>query len=48
MGSISSARYSVNTYNNWNPYDKYGDNLQIQTEAESILDFSESNPFGTY
>ena len=47
-GSISSARYSVNDYNNWNPYDKYGDNLQIQTEAESILDFSESNPFGSY
>ena len=47
-GSISNAQYSVNTYNNWNPYDKYGDNLQIQTEAESILDFSESNPFGSY
>ncbi len=48
IGSISNAQYSVNTYNNWNPYDKYGDNLQIQTEAESILDFSESNPFGSY
>lgn len=47
-GSISNAQYSVNTYDNWNPYDKYGDNLQIQTEAESILDFSESNPFGSY
>jgi hypothetical protein len=47
-GSISSARYSVNTYDNWNPYDTYGDNLQIQTEAASILDFSESNPFGSY
>jgi len=48
VGSISNAQYSVNTYSNWNPYDKYGDNLQIQTEAESILDFSESNPFGSY
>ena len=48
VGSISNAQYSVNTYNNWNPYDKYGDNLQIKTEAESILDFSESNPFGSY
>ena len=47
-GSISNAQYSVNTYSSWNPYDKYGDNLQIQTEAESILDFSESNPFGSY
>jgi hypothetical protein len=48
VGSISNAQYSVNTYSNWNPYDKYGDNLQIQVEAESILDFSESNPFGSY
>ena len=48
VGSISSAQYSVNNYNNSNSYDKYGDNLQIQTEAESILDFSESNPFGSY
>ena len=48
VGSTSSAQYSVNNYNNSNSYDKYGDNLQIQTEAESILDFSESNPFGSY
>lgn len=48
VGSISNAQYSVNTYDNWNPYDKYGDNLQIQTEADLILDFSESNPFGSY
>jgi hypothetical protein len=48
VGSISNAQYSINTYSNWNPYDKYGDNLQIQIEAESILDFSESNPFGSY
>jgi hypothetical protein len=47
-GSISNAQYSVNSYDNWNPYDKYGDNLQIQTEASAILDFSESNPFGSY
>jgi len=48
VGSISNAQYSVSNYDNWNPYDKYGDNLQIQTEADLILDFSESNPFGYY
>jgi hypothetical protein len=48
VGSISNAQYSTESYSNWNPYDKYGDNLQIQNEAYSILDFSESNPFGTY
>ena len=47
-GSISNAQYSTESYDNWNPYDKYGDNLQIQQEADTILDFSESNPFGTY
>ena len=48
VGSTSNAQYSVNTYNNSNPYDTYGDNLHIQNEADLILDFSESNPFGTY
>jgi hypothetical protein len=48
IGSISNAQYSTEIYNNWNPYDNYGDNLQIQQEADLILDFSESNPFGTY
>jgi hypothetical protein len=48
VGSTSNAQYSVNTYSNSNPYDTYGDNLQIQNEADLILDFSESNPFGTY
>jgi hypothetical protein len=47
-GSISNAQYSTESYDNWNPYDNYGDNLQIQQEADTILDFSESNPFGTY
>lgn len=47
-GSTSNAQYSVNTYSNWNPYDKYGDNLEIQEEADLIIDFSESNPFGSY
>jgi hypothetical protein len=47
-GSISNAQYSTDAYNNWNPYDTYGDNLQIQQEADLILDFSESNPFGSY
>jgi hypothetical protein len=28
-----------------NPYDV---NEEIETEADSILDFSESNPFGEY
>lgn len=47
-GSISNAQYSTESYNNWNQYDTYGENLQIQNEANLIIDFSESNPFGSY
>jgi len=33
--------------NNYNLDDKYAQNLDIQKEANNILDFSEVNPFGT-
>jgi hypothetical protein len=29
-------------------YDKYSQNDEIEAEADLILDFSESNPFGEY
>ncbi len=47
-GTISSAIYSVNTYDNRDLYDKYSQNVEIEIEADSIIDFSETNPFGTY
>lgn len=47
-GSISNAQYSTQVYDNWNTYDTYGENLQIEEEASLIIDFSESNPFGSY
>jgi|DEB0MinimDraft_10_1074344.scaffolds.fasta_scaffold08414_5 hypothetical protein len=57
-GSESSASYvlrKINTdnlpdsesLNNSNTGDKFADNLEIETEADLILDFSEKNPFGT-
>lgn len=48
VGSASSARYSVAVFDTYDNYDKYSENLQIETEADSILDFSETNPFGYY
>ena len=48
VGSSSSATYSVNSYNNYDIYDKYSQNLEIEVQADSILDFSEKNPFGVY
>ena len=48
-GSISTtASFIVQSYNREsfdNPYDV---NEEIETEADSILDFTESNPFGDY
>jgi len=48
VGSSSSATYSVNSYVDYDMYDKYSQNLEIQNQASSIIDFSETNPFGTY
>jgi hypothetical protein len=48
IGEESGATYSVNSYNQDDIYDKYSQNDEIEEEADLILDFSESNPFGTY
>ena len=48
VGSASSAIYAVSSYDTWDEYDKYSENIQIETEADNIVDFSESNPFGTF
>lgn len=48
VGSSSSARYAVLSYNTWDVYDKYSENKEIEDAADNILDFSQSNPFGTY
>jgi len=47
-GQESGAIFSVKTYNQDDIYDKYSQNDEIEEEADLILDFSESNPFGTY
>jgi len=48
VGSASSARYSLLTYKKPDNYDKYEQNDEIEAEADLIVDFSESNPFGNY
>ncbi len=48
VGTASSAVYAVSSFDSWDKYDKYSENLQIETEADQIVDFSESNPFGNY
>ena len=48
VGSASSATYAADTYDETDIYDKYNQGDEIETEADLILDFTQSNPFGTY
>ena len=47
-GSTSLATFAVSSFNNMDLYDKYSENKEIEDAADSILDFSQSNPFGNY
>ena len=44
----SDARYRISTVSSQDEYDTYNDNEPFETQADSILDFTESNPFGEY
>ena len=48
VGSASSARYSVDYIETAEFSDKYDKSTEIEAEADLIIDFSESNPFGNY
>ena len=48
VGSISGALYTVQNYDRDSYDDPYDSNEEIEFEADSILDFTESNPFGDY
>ena len=48
VGSASSAKYSVDFIESAEFVDKYDAGVEIEEVADTNLDFSESNPFGTY
>ncbi len=48
VGSESLSTYIISSYENDNLYDKYAQNKQLEIEADSFIDFSQSNPFGNY
>ena len=48
VGSISSARYVVASYDTESYDNPYDVNEEIEIEADNIIDFTESNPFGSY
>lgn len=48
IGTASSATYTLKIASQGEFVDKYQQNDEIEEEADLILDFSESNPFGNY
>jgi len=49
VGSASSAIYTLKSLDSdTSTSDEYSDNDDFEFEADKILDFTESNPFGTY
>lgn len=46
VGSASSAIYQLKSIQSDNTVNKYPQNNEIEIEADDIIDFSESNPFG--
>ena len=48
IGLQSLCNYTVANYESMDLYDKYSQNNEIEQEADLIIDFSQSNPFGTY
>ena len=44
----SNAKYRISTVSNQDDDDTFADNEPFETQANSILDFTESNPFGEY
>ena len=46
VGSTSGASYALRVVDVQPVDDGFADNINIETEADSILDFSEQNPFG--
>ena len=48
VGGISSATYLVSSYTTDSYDDPYDQNEEIEENADLIIDFTESNPFGEY
>ena len=48
IGRDSGASYPVQIYNPLDTYDKYSENDEFETLGDNLLDFTETNPFGTF
>ena len=47
-GLTSGALFSVSTFDDDNSTDKYNEGDIFESEADLLIDFSESNPFGSF
>jgi len=48
VGSTSFISYNISQYDDRDIYDDYSNNDEFELEADEIIDFAETNPFGTY
>ena len=46
VGQRSGAKYACASFNSDDSNDKYNEGDEFEFEADNILDFTESNPFG--
>ena len=44
----SDSEYVVRSVSDQDEYDLYNENITVESEADSIIDFSEDNPFGDF
>ena len=48
IGSTEFVSYNIRQYDDRDIYDDYSNNDEFELEADNIIDFAETNPFGTY
>ena len=48
IGSTEFVAYNISQYDNRDIYDDFSSNDEFELEADEIIDFAETNPFGTY
>ena len=48
FGTTQLTSYNIRQYDNRDIYDEYTENDEFELQADEIIDFAESNPFGTY
>ena len=44
----SDSEYIVRDVSDQDEYDTYNENIVVESEADSIIDFTEDNPFGDF